>query len=54
MSDATDPKNMGRFKLSEPVVDFALKAQIEGMEGAKKKYGEKMLDYLSFRVELGR
>lgn len=54
MSDATDPKNMGRFKLSEPVVDFALKAQIEGMKSLKKKYGEQMLEYLSVRVELGR
>lgn len=52
MSEATDKKNMGRFKLSEPVTDFALKARVEGMEAAEKKYGENMLRYLSFRVEL--
>ncbi|WP_168436317.1 hypothetical protein [Microbacterium sp. K5D] len=43
---------MGRFKLSDPLTDFALKTQVEGMEAAEKKYGEKMLQYLSFRVEL--
>lgn len=52
LSEATDKKNMGRFKLSDPLTDFALKAQVEGMEAAEKKYGEQMLKYLSFRVEL--
>lgn len=52
MAEATDPKNMGRFKLGEPVVDFALKAQVEGMADAEKKYGEQMLKYLAWRVDL--
>lgn len=51
LSEATDKKNMGSFKLSEPVTDFASKAQVEGLDAAEKKYGEKMLRYLSFRVE---
>ncbi|MCK8477232.1 hypothetical protein [Microbacterium aurugineum] len=52
MSEATDPKNMGKFRLGEPVVDFALKAHIEGMDSAEKKYGEQMLKYLAFPLEL--
>lgn len=52
ISVATDKKNMGRFKLSEPIVDFASKAQIDGMEAAVKKYGEDMVKYLRFRVEM--
>lgn len=52
LAEATDKKNMGRFKLSDPLTDFALKAQVEGLEAAEKRYGEKMMSYLSFRVEL--
>lgn len=52
MSEATDRKNMGAFKLSEPVTDYAQKALIEGRDLLKKKYGEDMLSYLSFHVEM--
>ena len=51
LSEATDKKNMGRFKLSEPITDFAMKAEAEGIAAAKKKYGDDMMRYLRFSVE---
>lgn len=42
---------MGRFKLSDPVTDFVMKAEAEGIEAAKKKYGDDMMRYLRFSVE---
>lgn len=51
LSEATDKKNMGRFRLGEPVTDFAAKAEAEGIKSAKKKYGDDMMSYLRFRVE---
>ena len=51
LSEATDPKNMGRFKLGVPTTDFAAKAEAEGLESARKRYGEQMMKYLLFRVE---
>lgn len=51
LAEATDKKNMGRFKLSEPVTDFVMKAEAEGIEAAKKKYGDDMMRYLRFSVE---
>lgn len=51
LAEATDKNNMGRFRLSEPVTDFAAKAEAEGIEAAKKKYGDDMMRYLRFSVE---
>lgn len=50
MSEATDRANMGEFELSEPVTDYAMKTYIDGRELLKKKYGEEMLEYLTFHV----
>lgn len=50
MSEATDRKNMGRFELTEPETDYAMKTYLDGLELLKKQYGEEMLRYLTFHV----
>lgn len=51
IAEATDPANMGRFKLGMPVTDFAAKARAEGLELAKKTYGDDAMQWLLFQVE---
>lgn len=51
LAEATDPANMGKFKLGMPVTDFAAKAEAEGLEIARKQYGDDALRWLLFSVE---
>lgn len=51
LQEATDPANMGRFKLGTPTTDFAAKARAEGLEVAKKTYGDDAMRWLLFQVE---
>lgn len=51
IEEATDPKNLGRFRLGVPVTDFAAKAEYDGLELAKKTYGDDAMKWLLFRVE---
>lgn len=51
IAEATDPANMGRFKLGVPATDFAAKAEAEGLELARKQYGDDAMRWLLFAVE---
>lgn len=52
MSEATDPKNVGKYKASTPVVDFAEQARIGMLDALEAEYGKEMSRYLTFGIEL--
>lgn len=52
MSEATDRKNFGRFKVPPPVTDLAAKAIGEAMDEWEKTHGDGSARYLLFRAEL--
>lgn len=52
MSEATDPANMGKFTVPEPVTDFAAKALFEAREKVRVSHGAEAADnYLLLHVE---
>lgn len=51
MSEATDPKNFGRFKPKEPTTDLVAKTIGEAVEAWERKNGEGSAKYLMFGVE---
>lgn len=52
MSEATDPKNIGRFRASEPITDLVAKTIGEAEESWRKKHGDDSTRYLIFSAEL--
>ena len=51
LSEATDPKNQGKFYAEQPAVDFSKKALLEGREAAEKIFKGKLpLDTLLIKV----
>lgn len=54
ISEATDRKNMGRFKVPPPTTDFAAQALHDAQAAWKSQYGEQAgMDHLLWKVELG-
>lgn len=52
LSEATDPKNVGRFKVPEPITDLAAMAIHQAQEARRKKLGDAAgMEYLLWRVE---
>ena len=51
MSEATDAKNFGRFKATEPSTDFVAKTIGEAQEAWEKRNGDGSSRYLLFGVE---
>lgn len=53
IAEATDPDNQGRFKVGEPVRDFAQQKLDAVKEAYRSKWGDKAeMGSLYFRVEL--
>jgi len=53
ISAATDPANMGRFKVSEPTTDFAAKALHDAQKAWRDQHGEQAgMDNLLWKVDL--
>lgn len=51
MSEATDPKNFGRFKALQPTTDLVAKTIGDAVEAWEQKNGEGSAKYLMFGVE---